>query len=63
MVARQRGVFTRPHIYVPSRKVPDGPLLGNGDVGVVIGGVIERQRHFGLGEDGGEAEGAEGKSN
>ncbi|MSU31138.1 MAG: hypothetical protein EXS25_00465 [Pedosphaera sp.] len=53
VVARQRGVFTRPPIYVPSRKVPDGPLLGNGDVGVVIGGVIERQRHFGLGEDGG----------
>ena len=38
---------------MPTRKVPDGPLLGNGDVGVAIGGVVERQKYFGLGEAGG----------
>lgn len=53
IVARQKGVFTAPPIVMPTRKVPDGPLLGNGDVGVAIGGVIERQKYFGLGEAGG----------
>ena len=53
VVGRQRGVFTRPPEVMPTRKVPDGPLLGNGDVGVAIGGVVERSRYFGLGEAGG----------
>ncbi len=53
IVSRQRGVFTAPPIVTPTRKVPDGPLLGNGDVGVAIGGVIERQKFFGLGQSGG----------
>ena len=53
IVSRQKGVFTAPPIVTPSRKVPDGPLLGNGDVGVVLGGVIERQKYFGLGASGG----------
>jgi len=53
IVARHRGVFTRPPVVMPTRKVPDGPLLGNGDIGVAIGGVIERLRYFGLGEEGG----------
>lgn len=53
IVAQHKGVFTAPPILMPTRKVPDGPLLGNGDVGVAIGGVIERQKYYGLGESGG----------
>ncbi|MBE7502319.1 MAG: hypothetical protein HS113_18870 [Verrucomicrobiales bacterium] len=41
IVARQRATLTAPPIAIPTRKVPDGSLLGNGDVGVAIGGVIE----------------------
>ncbi|MBL9168011.1 MAG: hypothetical protein JNN07_09745 [Verrucomicrobiales bacterium] len=52
-ISQQRGVFVRPPVLMPTRKLPDGPLLGNGDVGVAIGGVIERQRYFGLGQPGG----------
>ncbi len=53
IVSRQKGVFTSPPVLMPTRKLPDGPLLGNGDVGVAIGGVVERQKYFGLGEAGG----------
>jgi hypothetical protein len=53
IVARQKAIFSAPPIVMPTRKVPDGPLLGNGDVGVAIGGVVERQKYFGLGEGGG----------
>ena len=53
IVSRQKGVFTAPPVLMPTRKLPDGPLLGNGDVGVAIGGVVERQKYFGLGEAGG----------
>ncbi len=53
IVSRQKGIFTAPPIVMPTRKVPDGPLLGNGDVGVAIGGVVERQKYYGLGEAGG----------
>lgn len=53
IVSRQSGIFTAPPRLMPTRKLPDGPLLGNGDVGVAIGGVVERQRYQGLGETGG----------
>jgi hypothetical protein len=53
IVAKQRGMFRAPPVVMPTRKVPDGPLLGNGDIGVAVGGVIERLRYFGLGEAGG----------
>lgn len=53
IVSRQTGVFTAPPILLPTRKIPDGPLLGNGDLGVAIGGVVERLKYFGLGEPGG----------
>ncbi len=52
-VAQHRGVWTAPPVVMPTRKVPDGPLLGNGDLGVAVGGVAERQKYFGLGEAGG----------
>ena len=31
-------VFTAPPQHVPTAKMPDGPLLGNGDMGVVLAG-------------------------
>ena len=36
-------VFTAPPRAVPTRSMPDGPLLGNGDVGVVLAGPPEAQ--------------------
>jgi len=36
--------FAAPPKRTPSRKSVDGPLLGNGDMGVVIGGKPEEQR-------------------
>ncbi|MEI6675075.1 MAG: glycoside hydrolase family 95-like protein [Verrucomicrobiota bacterium] len=51
IVSRHKGVFTAPPVLMPTRKVPDGPLLGNGDVGVAIGGVLERQRQYDHGAD------------
>lgn len=46
VVARQTLVMTKPPQHVPSGTVVDGPLLGNGDVGVAIGGPPEDQRFY-----------------
>ncbi|MHC4638685.1 MAG: glycosyl hydrolase family 95 catalytic domain-containing protein [Planctomycetota bacterium] len=46
IVSKYKGVFTSPPKDVPTNKVPDGPLLGNGDVGVVISGDPELQRFW-----------------
>ena len=43
LVARHRGVFTAPPRRVPTDKVVDGPVLGNGDVGVALAGPPESQ--------------------
>ena len=43
-VSQYRGIFTHPPKQVPSPKVVDGPIIGNGDVGVVISGEPELQR-------------------
>ncbi|MEI6810270.1 MAG: hypothetical protein WCN95_16245, partial [bacterium] len=48
IIARQKGVFTEPPVMMPTRKLPDGPLLGNGDVGVAIGAVVENQKRYGM---------------
>jgi len=42
-VAKHLGVFTQPPRRVPTGGMPDGPLLGNGDVGVTLGGPPEAQ--------------------
>ena len=42
-VARHTAVFTAPPRRVPTPAMPDGPLLGNGDVGVVLAGPPEAQ--------------------
>ena len=53
IVSQHRGVWDAAPDAMPTRKVPDGPLLGNGDLGVAVGAVAERRRFFGLGEEGG----------
>ena len=40
-VAKHLGIFTQPPRGVPTRGMPDGPLLGNGDVGVTLAGPPE----------------------
>lgn len=39
-------VFDRPPESVPTNAMPDGPLLGNGDVGVALAGPPEAQRFY-----------------
>jgi alpha-L-fucosidase 2 len=39
-------VFTAPPRAVPTSGMPDGPLLGNGDVGVVLAGPPEAQTFY-----------------
>ena len=39
-------VFGAPPQHVPTRGMPDGPLLGNGDVGVVLAGPSEAQEFY-----------------
>jgi hypothetical protein len=35
------GVFNQPPARVPSRRMPDGPILGNGDLGVTLAGKAD----------------------
>lgn len=42
-VARYKAVFTQPSQRIPTTSVPDGPVAGNGDLGIVIGGKPENQ--------------------
>jgi len=46
IVARQTLVMTKPPAHIPSGTVVDGPILGNGDVGVAIGGPPEQQQFY-----------------
>jgi len=46
IAAKYKGVFTGPPVKVPTSKVVDGPILGNGDVGVVISGPPKAQRFW-----------------
>ncbi len=50
VVERYNAIFTEPPQRVPSNKVVDGPLLGNGDIGVVIDGPADDQR-FAIGKN------------
>jgi alpha-L-fucosidase 2 len=50
VVDKHRAVFTKPPTCVPSNLVVDGPLLGNGDIGVVTNGPPEDQR-FSIGKN------------
>ena len=42
-VSRYKGIFNCPARHIPTKTVPDGPISGNGDVGIVIGGNPEFQ--------------------
>jgi alpha-L-fucosidase 2 len=42
-VAKHTAIFTQPPKRVPTQGMPDGPLLGNGDVGVALAGPPEAQ--------------------
>lgn len=46
IVSRYEGVWTAPPKKVPSNAVTDAPLLGNGDIGVLIGGAPDKQQIF-----------------
>ena len=46
IVSRHEGVWTAPPRRVPSNADSDAPLLGNGDLGVLIGGPPEKQQFF-----------------
>jgi alpha-L-fucosidase 2 len=46
IVGRQTFVMTKPPVRVPSGTVVDGPILGNGDVGVALAGAAEQQRFY-----------------
>lgn len=46
IVARHTAVFTAPPVQTPHDTAVDGPLLGNGDIGVAIGGTPEQLRLF-----------------
>ena len=39
-------VFTEPPKSVPTYYMPDGPLLGNGDLGIALAGAPEEQRFY-----------------
>ncbi len=46
IVPQYKGVFTSPPKRVPTTLTVDGPIIGNGDVGVVISGSPEAQRFW-----------------
>ncbi len=45
-VMNYSAVYTKPPEGIPTGTMPDGPLLGNGDVGIVMSGPPEEQRFY-----------------
>lgn len=45
-VSRYKAVFTEVPKRVPTTKTPDGPLAGNGDIGLVMGGDPEQIKFY-----------------
>jgi hypothetical protein len=45
-VKNYSAVFTEPPKVVPTYYMPDGPLLGNGDLGIALAGPPEEQRFY-----------------
>ena len=43
---KYKATFTSPPQLVPTRKVVDGPITGNGDIGVVLSGPPAKQRFW-----------------
>ncbi|NQU19639.1 MAG: hypothetical protein HQ567_00040 [Candidatus Nealsonbacteria bacterium] len=46
IVSRHKAVFIRPPKHVPSFHVVDGPITGNGDIGMTVSGLPQRQRYW-----------------
>ena len=46
IVSQYQGIFTKPPTRIPTNLVVDGPLLGNGDVGVTLSGEPQVQRYW-----------------
>jgi len=46
LVSQYRAVFTEPPKHVPSFHSVDGPITGNGDIGLTVSGSPERQRYW-----------------
>lgn len=45
-VSGYKATFTSPPKMIPTRKTVDGPIIGNGDLGVVLSGPPEKQRFW-----------------
>jgi alpha-L-fucosidase 2 len=45
-VSQYKGIFTTPPVHIPTGKTPDGPIAGNGDVGLVFSGTPDSQRFY-----------------
>ncbi|PYF71510.1 glycosyl hydrolase family 95 catalytic domain-containing protein [Pedobacter nutrimenti] len=43
---RYKAIFKEPPQKVPTAKTPDGPLAGNGDIGLTMGGTADQIRFF-----------------
>ncbi len=46
IVSAHRAVFDHPPEHVPSFKIVDGPINGNGDIGMTVSGTPEKQRYW-----------------
>jgi len=46
IVSRYEGVWTVPPKKVPTNGNTDAPMLGNGDIGVLMGGAPEKQTFY-----------------
>jgi len=46
IVSQYKGLFNKPPERVPSFHVVDGPITGNGDIGLTVSGPPERQRYW-----------------
>ena len=45
-VSSYKGIFKSPPTHIPTGKTPDGPIAGNGDVGIVFSGTPDLQRFY-----------------
>ncbi|MCK4829905.1 hypothetical protein KA005_80020, partial [bacterium] len=46
IVSAHKAIFDHPPEHVPSFKIVDGPITGNGDIGLTISGAPEKQRYW-----------------
>lgn len=46
IISGHKAVFTLPPSHTPSFKIVDGPLTGNGDIGITLSGEAQHQRYW-----------------